>query len=80
MWRDQFGFRKLIVIGTSTGKLFGLDSSDGRIVWSRLLGKSTADESLEIEGVWVTRASQTGLRPQAVAVGVGRKGSVCLQI
>ncbi|KAL9950542.1 hypothetical protein ACROYT_G043054 [Oculina patagonica] len=35
--RDQFNLRKLILIVTSSGKLFGLNSADGSIVWKYFL-------------------------------------------
>lgn len=70
LFRDQFGFRKLVVVGTSTGKLFGLDSSNGNIVWSKLLGKSVREGgSLDILGVFVTRPAKTGLRPRVAVIG-----------
>lgn len=33
-FRDTNGFRKLIVVLTAPGKLFGLHSGDGRILWA----------------------------------------------
>jgi ER membrane protein complex subunit 1 len=36
--RDAFGFQQIIVAATSHGKLFGIDSSNGRVLWSRVLG------------------------------------------
>ncbi|KAG6816901.1 hypothetical protein H0H87_001854 [Tephrocybe sp. NHM501043] len=42
--RDAFGFRQIIVAATVQGKVFGLDSSTGRIVWSRVLGLGWAAE------------------------------------
>ena len=35
--RDQFNLRKMILIVTSSGKLFGLDSADGSIIWKYFL-------------------------------------------
>ncbi|XP_068727259.1 ER membrane protein complex subunit 1-like [Montipora capricornis] len=35
--RDRFNLRKLIVLVTSSGKLFGLNSADGSIVWKYFL-------------------------------------------
>ena len=35
--RDTFGFRKLIVAATARGVVYGLDSSTGTILWSRIL-------------------------------------------
>jgi len=42
--RDAFGFRQMLVAATPHGKVYGLDSSSGRIVWSRLLGHGWAAE------------------------------------
>ena len=36
--RDEFGFKKIIVAATEHGKIFGIDSSNGHILWSRILG------------------------------------------
>ena len=36
--RDEFGFKKIIVAVTQHGKIFGIDSSNGHVVWSRILG------------------------------------------
>jgi len=35
--KDKFGFKKLVVVATAPGKLFGLHSVDGSIVWSKYL-------------------------------------------
>ncbi|RHY78565.1 hypothetical protein DYB30_000035 [Aphanomyces astaci] len=35
---STFGFAKLLVLYTSTGKLYGLDSQTGAVAWSRFLG------------------------------------------
>ncbi|GLB44268.1 putative DUF1620-domain-containing protein [Lyophyllum shimeji] len=42
--RDAFGFRQLIVAATVQGKIFALDSSNGNVVWSRVLGLGWAAE------------------------------------
>lgn len=42
--RDEFGFRKIIVAATEYGKVYGLDSSNGEIVWSRVFGLGWAVE------------------------------------
>ncbi|ESK86134.1 duf1620 domain-containing protein [Moniliophthora roreri MCA 2997] len=39
--RDTFGFRQVIVMATSRGKIFGLDSSNGEILWSKLLSRGS---------------------------------------
>ena len=38
LYRDEFGFKKIIVAATQHGKIFGIDSSNGHVVWSRILG------------------------------------------
>ncbi|KAG5719954.1 hypothetical protein E4T56_gene6878 [Termitomyces sp. T112] len=42
--RDTFGLTQIIVVATVQGKIFGIDSSTGRIVWSRILGLGWAAE------------------------------------
>ncbi|KAL0064178.1 hypothetical protein AAF712_008900 [Marasmius tenuissimus] len=48
--RDAFGFRQVIVVTTRKGKVFGVDSSNGEVVWSRMLGLGGKKNS---EGAWV---------------------------
>lgn len=42
--RDTFGFRQIIVASTAYGKVFGIDSGNGEIVWSRVFGLGWAEE------------------------------------
>ncbi|EIN05678.1 DUF1620-domain-containing protein [Punctularia strigosozonata HHB-11173 SS5] len=42
--RDAFGLKKIIVAATPFGNVFGIDSSTGKIVWSRVLGLGWAAE------------------------------------
>jgi len=61
--KDAFGFRQVIVAATAFGKDFGIDSSDGEILWSRVLGLGWA---VEIGGrihpikLYVTRTVSDG--------------------
>ncbi|KAK1228286.1 hypothetical protein PQX77_008674 [Marasmius sp. AFHP31] len=48
--RDAFGFRQVIVLTTKKGKVFGVDSSNGEVVWSKMLGLGAKKNS---EGAWV---------------------------
>ncbi|XP_065890097.1 ER membrane protein complex subunit 1-like [Dysidea avara] len=41
MLGDQFGLRKIMVIVTSNGKLYGVDSIDGDVVWQSFLPEAT---------------------------------------
>ena len=36
--RDAFGLRQVIVTATAIGKVFGIDFSNGELLWSRVLG------------------------------------------
>ncbi|THH31554.1 hypothetical protein EUX98_g2645 [Antrodiella citrinella] len=75
--RDAFGLRKIIVAATTHGKVFGIDSSSGEIVWSRVYGLGWA---AEVGGriiplkMFVTRAvgDADGATPQ-VAIVAERK-------
>jgi hypothetical protein len=61
--RDAFGLRKFIIVGTETGKLVALDSSNGgNFVWSLLAGKGS-------KGMWLLRES-SAVRGQPPVVGV----------
>ncbi|KAF8644498.1 hypothetical protein AX16_008429 [Volvariella volvacea WC 439] len=42
--RDTFGFRQVIVAATHHGKVYGIDGSNGEILWSRKLGVGWAAE------------------------------------
>ncbi|PFH62839.1 hypothetical protein XA68_11620 [Ophiocordyceps unilateralis] len=36
LWRDGFGFNKIVVVATRRGRLYGLDSGNhGRVIWTR---------------------------------------------
>ncbi|KIK60873.1 hypothetical protein GYMLUDRAFT_96989 [Collybiopsis luxurians FD-317 M1] len=37
-FRDAFGFRQVLVVSTAYGKVYGIDTSNGEILWSRILG------------------------------------------
>jgi ER membrane protein complex subunit 1 len=43
--RDPFGSRQVIVVATMLGKVYGLDSADGSVLWSRVLGLGWAGET-----------------------------------
>lgn len=69
--RDDFGFRKIIVAATDAGKIFGLDSTSGKILWSRVLGLGWA---AQVGGriipvkLLVTRTVNEESEPQVVLV------------
>ncbi|CDO75706.1 hypothetical protein BN946_scf184493.g4 [Trametes cinnabarina] len=69
--RDAFGFRKVIVAATSHGKIYGIDSANGEVVWSRVFGLGWAAQvgGLIIPAkLFVTRTVNDGETPQIVLV------------
>lgn len=69
--RDTFGFRQVIVAATAFGKVFGIDSSNGEIVWSRVLGLGWADAvggRIQPVKLFVTRTVSDGGDPEVVLV------------
>ena len=80
LFRDTFGFRQIIVAGTANGKVFGIDSSNGEIVWSRVFGLGWAGE---IGGrvvpvkLFVTKTVADGGDPEVVVVTQRRAENVC---
>ncbi|GMK57789.1 hypothetical protein CspeluHIS016_0406230 [Cutaneotrichosporon spelunceum] len=69
--RDQFGLQKLIVAVSHGGKVYGLDSANGGILWSRNLGffDQTGPE-LAVYGTWTTRQLSERGNPQIGVVAV----------
>jgi len=69
--RDTFGFRQVIVAATAFGKVFGIDSTNGEIIWSRVLGLGWADEvggRIQPVKLFVTRTVSDGGDPEVVLV------------
>jgi hypothetical protein len=69
--RDAFGFRQVIVAASDLGKIYGLDSSSGAVVWSRILGHGRAAQvGAQIVPVklFVVRTVANGGFPEAVLV------------
>ena len=79
LFRDTFGFRQIIVAGTAHGKVFGIDSSNGEIVWTRVFGLGWAHE---IGGrvvpvkLFVTKTVVDGGDPEVVLVSQRRADNV----
>ncbi|KAG1790453.1 uncharacterized protein HD556DRAFT_1392090 [Suillus plorans] len=69
--RDAFGFRQIIVAATAYGKIFGIDSSNGRVLWSRVLGLGWAAKvggTIIPIKMFVTRTVSDPEGPQIVLV------------
>ena len=73
--RDEFGFKKIIVAATEHGKIFGIDSSNGHIVWSRILGLgsiASVGGAIAPVKMFVVKTVSDGEVPQVVLVAVLR--------
>jgi hypothetical protein len=67
--RDQFGFQKLVLVATGSGKLFALDSANGNIVWSRLIAFSGPNGSdLDVKAMWNVRDGSSGVGGPVVSI------------
>ncbi|KAL1943370.1 hypothetical protein VTO73DRAFT_4445 [Trametes versicolor] len=69
--RDTFGFRKVIVAATSYGKVYGIDSANGEVLWSRVFGLGWAAQvggQIIPAKLFVTRTVNDGEVPQVVLV------------
>jgi outer membrane protein assembly factor BamB len=76
---DAFRFRQVILAATAFGKVFGIDSSNGEILWSRVLGLGWAAEiGGEIHPVqlYATREVSDGGDPEVVLVTQRRADNV----
>lgn len=73
--RDKFGLQKLVVAVTRGGKVFGLDSANGNIVWSRNLGFfNEHGAELSVYDTFATRALSESGNPQVGVVAVRKRG------
>lgn len=80
LFRDTFGFRQIIVAGTASGKVFGIDSSNGEIIWSRVFGLGWANEvggRVVPAKLFVIRTVADGGDPEVVVVTQRRADNVC---
>ena len=79
--RDEFGFRQVIVTANDLGKIYGLDSTSGAILWTRVLGLGwTAQIGGKIipSKLFVVRTIADGGSPEAVLVAQRRASNVQL--
>lgn len=69
--RDEFGFRQVIVTANDLGKIYGLDSTSGAILWTRVLGLGWAAQiggEIIPSKLFVVRTIADGGSPEAVLV------------
>lgn len=81
--RDAFGFRKVIVAVTPRGKIYGIDSANGEILWSRVFGLGWAAEvggNIIPVKIFVTRTVNDGDAPQVVVVTQRQASNVSMSI
>lgn len=79
--RDTFGFRHIIVAGTAHGKVFGIDSTNGEILWSRVFGLGWAAKvggRVTPVKLYVTKTVADGGDPEVVLVTQRRADNVGL--
>ena len=77
--RDAFGFRQVIVAVNDLGKIYGLDSSSGAVLWSRILGLGWAAQvGAQIIPVklFVVQTVADGGFPEVVLVAQRRANNV----
>jgi hypothetical protein len=56
--RDSFGFRKVVIIATQRGRLFGLDSGNhGNIIWNLKAFEVSAQRKWNVRGIWVEEST-----------------------
>ncbi|TFK33104.1 hypothetical protein BDQ12DRAFT_658417 [Crucibulum laeve] len=73
--RDAFGFRQVIVAATVMGKVYGIDSSNGDILWSRVLGLGWAQMvggRVQPVKMFVVKTVSDGGDPEVVLVAQRR--------
>jgi hypothetical protein len=77
--RDEFGFRQVIVTANDLGKIYGLDSTSGAILWTRVLGLGWAAQiggEIIPSKLFVVRTIADGGSPEAVLVTQRRASNV----
>jgi ER membrane protein complex subunit 1 len=76
--RDAYGLKKIIVAATPFGNVFGIDSSTGNVVWTRVFGLGWAAEVggrvLPVK-LFVTKSAAEG-KPEVVLVTQRRAENV----
>lgn len=80
--RDTFGFRQILVVATALGKIYALDTSNGDIIWSRVLGLGPAAHTgggqLFPAKMFVTRTVAEEQSPQAVLIAMRQSVNVSI--
>ena len=67
LWRDPHGFKKLVVLATSTGRIFGIETQRGSIVWDFKLANPTV--TLRPLKLSIIKTVAEGFHPEVALVG-----------
>jgi ER membrane protein complex subunit 1 len=79
--RGGFDFRQVIVAANDLGKIYGLDSRNGAVLWSRTLGLGWAAQlggQVIPSKLFVVRTVADGTSPEVVLVAQRRANNVQL--
>lgn len=68
LWRDPFGFRKVIIAASRVGKVYALDSTNGNVSWSKLLGTDARGGVLEPVRLFVLRTAAETSNPEVALI------------
>ena len=60
-WGDKFGLRKVIVTASSLGKIYGLDSSSGAVLWQRRIPGDVKALHIQRDGLSEGGSAQASL-------------------
>ena len=72
LWRDPFGFRKIVIAASKVGKVYALDSTTGTVLWSKVLGTDHRGGDIEPVKVFVLRTAAETANPEVVVVAQHR--------
>lgn len=81
--RDAFGFRKVLVVATARGKIYGLDSANGEVLWSRVFGLGWAAEvgaRIVPLKIFTVKTVSDGETPQVVVVTQRKANNVSSRV
>jgi ER membrane protein complex subunit 1 len=79
--RDSFDFRQIIVAANDLGKIYGLNSRNGAVLWTRTLGLGWAAQlggQIIPSKLFVVQTVADGGSPEAVLVAQRRANNVQL--
>jgi len=63
MYRDKFGFKKLVILACETGKVAAIETLKGQVIWSYLF-----DSNLHLRWIFAESGSSAKFPPTITAV------------